>query len=75
MTSYGTALRRVLGVATAVAALLAVPNLAPAADETFSLAGVARIPGNPLVSFDISWVDTTINEYFLADSLGYWVCL
>jgi hypothetical protein len=68
MTLYcGAALRRVLGVATAVAALLAVPNLA-SADETYSLAGVLRVPGNPVVAFDISWIDPTLqNEYFLAD--------
>jgi hypothetical protein len=67
MTSYcGAALRRVLG-ATAVAALLAVPNLA-SADETFALAGALPVPGGtPLVAFDISWVDTTIQLYFLAD--------
>jgi hypothetical protein len=67
MFSYcGTALRRALGVATAVAALLGVPNLA-SADETFGLAGVLGIPGAPLTSFDISWVDTSIQLYFLAD--------
>ena len=69
MTSYcGAALRRVLG-ATAVAASLAVPNLASAQDETFHLAGVLGVPpgGTPLVAFDISWVDTSINLYFLAD--------
>ena len=67
MTSYcGAALRRVLG-ATAVAALLAVPNLASAQDETFAFRGALGIGGAALTSFDISWVDTSINLYFLAD--------
>jgi hypothetical protein len=67
MTSYcGAALRRVLG-ATAVAALLAVPNLASAQEETFGFAGALGVPGAALTSFDISWVDTSINLYFLAD--------
>jgi hypothetical protein len=45
-----------------------------AADETFGSLGWVTIPGAPLVSFDISWVDQLetagapgLNTYFLAD--------
>jgi|GEM_PF-440991 len=48
------------------AAMLCVPALA-VADETFSLQQVVVIPGAPLVSFDISFVDPGLNQYFLAD--------
>jgi hypothetical protein len=36
-------------------------------DETFSQANAVAIPGAPLVSFDISWVDPVLRSYFLAD--------
>ena len=55
----------VLGVAAAAAALLAIPNSASAADETFVSYGFLPNPG--LVSFDISWVDVNDRLYFLAD--------
>jgi hypothetical protein len=45
--------------------MLAMPNIARAQEETFSMVGVIPIPG--LASFDISWVDGTIGTYFLAD--------
>jgi hypothetical protein len=48
-------------------ALLAIPSLASAQDETFTAFGHSVIPGNALVSFDISWVDTGLPDYFLAD--------
>jgi hypothetical protein len=48
------------------AALLAIPSLA-SSDETYQAFGHVTVPGNPLVSFDISWVDPTIPDYFLAD--------
>ena len=48
------------------AALLCVPALA-IADETFSLQQTVVIPGQPLVSFDISIVDEGLHSYMLAD--------
>src|SRR5579864_5071234 len=59
------AARRMLYCAVG-AALLSIPTLA-VADETFSLQQVVVIPGAPLVSFDISFVDPGLNQYFLAD--------
>jgi hypothetical protein len=50
----------------ALAALITAPCLA-AADEVFSVKDTVAIPGNALVSFDISWVDPFIHSYFLAD--------
>ena len=38
-----------------------------AAEETFSRITTMTIPGNPLTQFDISWVDTVREQYFLAD--------
>jgi len=55
------------GLAAAVAASLAIPASAITPDETFIGLGYVVVPGNPLVSFGISWVDASINEYFLAD--------
>jgi hypothetical protein len=62
------------GFAAGVAALLAVPSLASAADEVFQASlGELLVNGSgPLVSFDISWVDSNPssvihNFYFLAD--------
>jgi DNA-binding beta-propeller fold protein YncE len=40
---------------------------AQAADETFSRIATIQIPGNPLTSFDISWVDPVKEQYLLAD--------
>src|SRR5450759_2034313 len=48
------------------AALLATTSLA-SADETYQAFGHVTVSGSPLVSFDISWVDPTIPDYFLAD--------
>jgi hypothetical protein len=48
----------------AVAALLSMPCLA-AADEVFGLTTTVPITG--LASFDISWVDSSLHAYFLAD--------
>src|SRR6516164_1926631 len=66
-------MRKGLRAALAAATLLAAPSLA-AADETFGSLGWVTIPGAPLVSFDISWVDQLetagapgLNTYFLAD--------
>jgi hypothetical protein len=36
-------------------------------DEMFVLKTVIPIPGSPLVSFDISWVDPVLHKYYLAD--------
>jgi hypothetical protein len=52
--------------AAAVAALLALPSLA-SADEVFKQTRTITIPGSPLVSFDISWVDPVLGKYFLGD--------
>lgn len=69
-------MRKSLLAGLAAAALLAAPSLAVAADETFGSLGWVTIPGAPLTSFDISWVDQTgtpgvgpngLNMYFLAD--------
>ena len=55
----------------AAAALLAVPSLAVAqeldAGENFISLGHIVVPGSPLQSFDISWVDKDLNLYLLAD--------
>jgi len=68
-------MRKGLLAALAAATLLAAPNLA-AAEETFGSLGWVTIPGAPLTSFDISWVDEVgtpgtgangLNMYFLAD--------
>jgi hypothetical protein len=58
-----------LMVGTTVSALAQVtcqgPG-APATTQTKCLTAIA-IPGNPLVSFDISWVNPDRGEYYLAD--------
>jgi hypothetical protein len=59
------AARRILYCAVG-AALLSMPALA-VADETFSLQASITIPGAPLHSFDISWVDSSLHSYLLAD--------
>ena len=66
-------MRKGLRAALAAATLLAAPSLA-AADETFGSLGWITVPGAPLTSFDISWVDQLetagapgLNMYFLAD--------
>jgi hypothetical protein len=61
---YGQTARR---VCIAVAALLTVPALAVAGDSDFALKTTVAIPGSPLNSFDISWVDPELHAYFLAD--------
>jgi hypothetical protein len=50
----------------AVAGLFAMPGLAKAQDETFQpFTSVDNLPN--LKSFDISWVDSNVGFYFLAD--------
>jgi hypothetical protein len=73
-------MRKGLLASLAAAALLAAPGLAVAQEpdhgETFGSLGWVTIPGAPLTSFDISWVDQAgtpgtgpngLNVYFLAD--------
>src|SRR6516165_11121723 len=61
----------VLVTGLAAAALLAVPSLAVAQEtdggELFISLGHVTVPGAPLVSFDISWVDPVLNVYLLGD--------
>jgi hypothetical protein len=60
------------GLAAVTAASLAMPSLATAAEtDSFGFAGSVTVPGNPLVSFDISWVSGEINEYLLADRSNF----
>jgi hypothetical protein len=60
-------------LAAAVAALLAMPSLVSgqegANDEVFTQKRAVAIPNNALVSFDISWFDSSpgLNKYYLAD--------
>jgi hypothetical protein len=51
----------------AVAALVGLPSLAIAGEPFFTLKTTVTITGNPLVSFDISWVDPELHSYLLAD--------
>ena len=73
-------MRKSLLAGLAAAALVAAPSLAvaqePNGGETFGSLGWVTIPGAPLTSFDISWVDQAgtpgvgpngLNMYFLAD--------
>src|SRR5438094_9867155 len=69
--------RQMAGMAIGAFAMLAmaVPALsqeAPSKDEVFKLTTAIQVPGVPLVSFDISWVDPEVpvpnhGTYFLAD--------
>src|SRR5262245_10857696 len=59
---------------TAAAALLIMPNLASAQeasakDEVFTQSAAITLPtgSSALVSFDISWVDSFLKKYYLAD--------
>src|ERR1700737_3115373 len=56
-------------VCTAVSATAQVPCQGPGAPTTTQTQCVTAIliPGNPLQSFDISWVNPERGEYFLAD--------
>jgi hypothetical protein len=63
------ALSATLSLAATGAALAAAPCTgpgAPATTETECLTAV-QIPGNPLRSFDISWVNPDVSEYYFAD--------
>jgi hypothetical protein len=68
---YGAALPVSLGVALSVMATAAMANPcggpgAPATGDTKCVTGIF-IPGNPLRSFDISWVNPDRGEYYLGD--------
>jgi hypothetical protein len=65
-------MRKSLLAGLAVAALLATPSLAQSDEpvpngETWVSYGFLPVPGKALTSFDISWVDTGLNVYALAD--------
>src|SRR5690348_17330135 len=57
-----------MSLATAGAALAAplCPAGSPTTAETKCLTAV-QIPGNPLTSFDVSWVNPFLNQYYLGD--------
>jgi hypothetical protein len=55
-----------LGATGPAQAVCGGPPGTPAPTQTQCLTAVA-IPGNPLRSFDISWVNTSRGEYYLAD--------
>src|SRR5947199_5185874 len=72
--SYIDVKRRLWGVALfAAAGVLAMPSLASAQpkegtqDEVFQKTRDVAIPGNALVSFDISWFEGSLNRYYLGD--------
>jgi hypothetical protein len=65
---------RSLGLACACAVSILVPLVLPTnsahasdADETFAPSAIFSVPGNPLASFDISFVDVKTHRYLLAD--------
>jgi hypothetical protein len=65
---------RSLGLACACAASILVPLVLPTnaahasdADEVFAPSAIFSVPGNPLQSFDISYVDAKTHRYLLAD--------
>jgi len=49
------------------AALLSSFCVGAAEAQSYERIGTIQIPGQPLVQFDISWVDPTTETYFLAD--------
>lgn len=72
--SSRSVLRKSLTVASSAGAIVAVLALAGTTwagearnDEVFSQTAAIAVPGAALNSFDISWVDPSINRYFLAD--------
>jgi len=70
MTKISSDKRRLsLGVATAMVLVAAtVPGLTdPKQDEVFTQVDAVAIPGSPLASFDISWVDPVLKKYYLGD--------
>lgn len=68
MTKRHASLRALYFAAVlAPAAMLATGPAQAVPDETFTRIATIQIPGNPLVQFDISWVDPVSQMYFLAD--------
>jgi hypothetical protein len=66
--------RKCIGAVALCAAvgLLAIPTLTSAQegknnDEVFNETRAVPIPGMPLVSFDISWFEGSLNRYYLGD--------
>ncbi|MGB8104187.1 MAG: hypothetical protein WCF47_07905, partial [Pseudolabrys sp.] len=68
-SSVGPVLLAAMSLATtgAVAAPPCTGPGAPTTTQTRCLTAVTIIPGNPLRSFDISWVNPDRAEYYLAD--------
>jgi hypothetical protein len=65
--------KKMTGIAIGAVAILvmAAPALtaeAPKKDEVFKATTAIAIPGKPLTSFYISFVDPILKKYFLADS-------
>jgi hypothetical protein len=60
--------KQVAGMAIGAFAMLAmaVPAMTQE-DEVFEVTTAIQAGTNPLVSFDISWIDSGLNRYFLAD--------
>jgi hypothetical protein len=64
--------KRMAGMAIGAIAMLAMAGPAlcaegPNNDEVFGVTAVIQVGTVPFFSFDISWVDPTLNKYFLAD--------
>jgi hypothetical protein len=57
-----------IGIALAPAA-----RAVEAAPQTIQIAATIQVPGNPLKSFDISWVDPASHRYYLADRSNSWI--
>ena len=67
-SSVGPVLLAAMSLATTDAGWAACTGPgAPTTTQTKCLTAVAMIPGNPLRSFDISWVNPDRAEYYLAD--------
>src|SRR5258708_13111419 len=59
-----------MGIGAFAILAMAVPAMtqeAPKKDEVFEVTTAIQAGTNPLVSFDISWIDPGLNRYFLAD--------
>ena len=61
-------------VAAALSVLFGVAaRLGAQAKPTVSLIGVIAMPGNPLVSVDIAWIDPGTKRFYLADRSNFGV--
>ncbi len=60
---------KMTGLTIGALALVAVstPTLAAQPNEVFKAMSAVQVQGNPLASFDISFVDPQLSKYFLAD--------